>query len=84
MVRLTVPACQAIPRTFPLMVFVAGMSHHLRDANRRGLWLGSWVSAPIAQPVYILLIVTIAMLARPCYLYLQTPIKTEDTTFMIV
>lgn len=33
-------------RLFPLMFFIATFSHHLRDADRRGLWLGPFFSTP--------------------------------------
>ena len=52
----------AFSRDLHLMFFLAGMSHHLRDANRRGIWLGPVSTPPISRRTYILVIVILPLL----------------------
>ncbi|XP_065063937.1 transmembrane protein 267-like [Rhopilema esculentum] len=43
-----------------LVTFVAVITHHLRDANRRGLWFCPFGSTrPLSMPVYLLSIITV-------------------------
>jgi hypothetical protein len=38
-----------------LMIITAFVTHHLRDANRRGLWFAPFGSSPaLSVPIYIL------------------------------
>ena len=46
------------------MFTVAWFSHHLRDANRRGLWFGPWNSVPIPRLLYIIMVILLAYCAR--------------------
>ena len=55
-----------------LIFFLSGMSHHLRDANRRGLWLGPVSTPPISRRTYIFVIVllpVILLVPRVCSLF---------------
>ena len=56
--------------TYTLMFFIAWFTHHLRDANRHGLWFGDlYTTGKLSRPVYIALTVLTAWLARYlCYL----------------
>ena len=51
---------------FFLLLETSIMSHHLRDAHRRGLWLWPFGSTPPIQPswVYIFLIVLLPFIAQ--------------------
>ena len=35
-------------------MFCSLVSHHLRDASRRGLWVGPGLSLPLPPPAYLL------------------------------
>ena len=37
-----------------LLVFSSLVSHHLRDASRRGLWVWPGLSLPLPPPAYLL------------------------------
>lgn len=51
-------------RDLPSMFFVATLSHHLRDADRRGLWLAPLPSSPpLPHMLYPFLIVTLPSVA---------------------
>lgn len=46
----------------PMMFLVSTLSHHLRDADRRGIWLGPFLSTPpIPFKLYTLLTVLLPL-----------------------
>lgn len=46
------------------MFFIASFSHHLRDADRRGIWLGPFTSTPpIPYKFYTLFIALLPLVA---------------------
>ena len=47
------------------LIFIAFMTHHLRDASRRGLWFYPWInSLPVPYPVYIISIVILSLIVK--------------------
>ena len=47
------------------MVIVALFSHHLRDASRRGLWFGPFISSlPVPYPLYIALTIGLCLVMK--------------------
>ena len=45
-----------------LVFIVATLAHHLRDADRRGIWFSPWSSPPIPYKLYILLILLLPLI----------------------
>ncbi len=51
--------------SWSLLVYLAWFSHHIRDANRRGLWLGSvYTTQPVRTSVYVLVILIQPLIIR--------------------
>ena len=47
------------------LIFIAFMTHHLRDGSRRGLWFYPWInSLPVPYPVYIISTVLLSLLVK--------------------
>lgn len=77
-------------KELPLMFLISTLSHHLRDADRRGLWLGPLFSTPpIPYKIYPFLIVLLpAVLPLPrllpvlvrALLELPRPFHVQDRT----
>jgi hypothetical protein len=51
-------------KLLPLIVFLSVSAHHLRDADRRGVWLGFLSTPPIPCKLYIMTIVCLSLLMR--------------------
>jgi len=50
-------------KDLPLMFLISTLSHHLRDADRRGIWLGPFFSTPpIPYKLYPFLIVLLPVI----------------------
>ena len=49
-----------------LVFIVATLAHHLRDADRRGIWFSPWTSPPIPYKLYILLILLLTFNCLSC------------------
>ena len=48
-----------------LIFFISWFSHHIRDANRRGMWFGSvYTSSPISDRSYLLIIMLLPLVFR--------------------
>lgn len=48
-----------------LIFFISWFSHHIRDANRRGIWFGPiYTSSPISDKSYLLIIMLLPLLLR--------------------
>ena len=51
-----------------ILIFIAWFSHHIRDANRRGLWLGSfYTTKPIKDEWYLMIILLMPLFIRFFY-----------------
>ncbi|XP_055895670.1 transmembrane protein 267-like isoform X2 [Biomphalaria glabrata] len=71
-------------KVFSLMFLASWLSHHLRDANHRGLWLAPFGHTPVfPSVVYIFLIVVLSLIVRICYCHLQTN-TVHTSIFQIV
>ncbi|KAH9509911.1 hypothetical protein Btru_044599 [Bulinus truncatus] len=57
-------------KLFSLMFLASWLSHHLRDAHRRGLWIAPFGHTPALPTfLYISLIICLALVIRICYCY---------------
>lgn len=64
------------------LVFIAWFSHHVRDANRRGLWWGSlYTTKPLSDTIYITTILLIPLLLRYVIgrMSLKLPLTSSST-----
>ena len=51
-----------------LILFIAWFSHHIRDANRRGMWFGSiYTTKPIKDEWYLTIILIVPLALRHLY-----------------
>ncbi|CAF1067674.1 unnamed protein product, partial [Brachionus calyciflorus] len=70
-----------IDKKFSLLFFVSWFSHHIRDANRRGLWLGSlYTTSPINDGLYLTFILLTPLLLR--YFYSSNFIKNNNESIL--
>lgn len=54
---------------------VAWLSHHIRDACRRGLWLGDLGSVPYPYWLYIVSVLVLPLTVRTCLYYLDLNVR---------
>ena len=60
--------CNTLP-CFPLMFMLCWLSHHVRDAVRRGLWMGPFfTTSALPYQLYILLIMLLPWIFKFVYL----------------
>ena len=73
----------ALTRELHLVFFFACMSHHLRDANRRGLWLGPLSTPPISRKMYISIIVLLplVLLIPRVHSFFSLDLNPHDLSF---
>ncbi|XP_072947001.1 transmembrane protein 267 [Epargyreus clarus] len=65
------------------MLILAFTSHHIRDANRRGLWLYPYGhSAPIPKYLYIMLISTLPIIFAYIFTYFKPPVKHSVVQYL--
>ena len=56
-----IPQLRSI-KDFPTMFLVSSLSHHLRDADRKGLWFAPFGSTPpLPLKLYVLLVVLLPL-----------------------
>ena len=66
-----------------LVTFVAVITHHLRDANRRGLWFCPFGSTrPLSMPFYLLGIMTVPFAIGRLRRYVCHIVERTDETLV--
>ena len=63
-------------RLFTSLIFMAFITHHLRDASRRGLWFYPWIhSLPLPYPTYIIVTILLSFIVK---FYVSQTSKSYD------
>lgn len=69
-----------INKKFSILFFISWFSHHIRDANRRGLWFGFvYTTPPVQDALYHSLILITPLIVR--YAYQSNYIQTSHDYF---
>ncbi len=63
------------------LVFIAWFSHHVRDANRRGLWFGPiYTTKPLSDAIYLGIILILPLIMRHALLFHKGSSRFSNST----